>query len=556
MSCGSLGLLWPRPTGAVELSKDLIRLYPEDVSFILESQVPKAPGRLLAQAQAIFKTYLRALFPEKSKVTSSGKRLQVRISVSSPSIDLNPLETDERYSLTLNSTTEGSLWTAHLAAGTYFGARHGLETLSQLFGYDELRDCLMLHSSAFVIDQPEYVHRGLLIDTSRNFISLKALRSVVDGMSYNKLNVLHWHITDTHSFPFVSHRVPQLSKYGSYAPHKTYTIKEIQEFVAYARVRGVKVLPEFDAPAHVGYGWEFGPQAGLGDLVLCVNKHPWNDYCVEPPCGQLNPLNPQMYEVLGELYKDLFEAFEPVSAFHMGGDEINLNCWNSSAQVSNWMEAQGLNASEADLIRLWTHFQGKAQKLAYEANGGTKLPLIIWTSRLTEQGEVEQHVNKDDYVIQIWTTGEDNSISDVINKGYKTIFSNYDAWYLDCGSSSWIGEGNNWCSPYKGWQKVYDNSPRGLYRRFPDYNKENEESILGGEACMWTEQVDETTLPGKLWPRGSALGERLWSDPYSNWQDAEARMLSNRFRMVKRGIPSNAHQPEWCHRNEGLCRVE
>lgn len=24
---------------------------------------------------------------------------------------------------------------------------------------------------------------------------------------------------------------------------------------------------------------------------------------------------------------------------------------------------------------------------------------------------------------------------------------------------SWVGEGNNWCSPYKGWQLVYDNSP-------------------------------------------------------------------------------------------------
>ena len=67
-------------------------------------------------------------------------------------------------------------------------------------------------------------------------------------------------------------------------------------------------------------------------------------------------------------------------------------------------------------------------------------------------------------MIQIWTTGEDSVISELINKGYQVIFSNYDAWYLDCGYSSWVGEGNNWCSPYKGWQKVYDNSPRKIYR--------------------------------------------------------------------------------------------
>ena len=26
----------------------------------------------------------------------------------------------------------------------------------------------------------------------------------------------------------------------------------------------------------------------------------WQDYCVEPPCGQLNPVNPNLYPTLGE----------------------------------------------------------------------------------------------------------------------------------------------------------------------------------------------------------------------------------------------------------------
>jgi hypothetical protein len=41
--------------------------------------------------------------------------------------------------------------------------------------------------------------------------------------------------------------------------------------------------------------------------------------------------------------------------------------------------------------------------------------------------------------------------------------SNYDAWYLDCGYGGWVGATNNWCSPYKGWQTFYDNSPRQIY---------------------------------------------------------------------------------------------
>ena len=46
-----------------------------------------------------------------------------------------------------------------------------------------------------VTDEPAYVHRGLLIDTARNFISLATIKQIIAAMSYDKLNVFHWHIT-------------------------------------------------------------------------------------------------------------------------------------------------------------------------------------------------------------------------------------------------------------------------------------------------------------------------------------------------------------------------
>ena len=45
---------------------------------------------------------------------------------------------------------------------------------------------------------------------------------------------------------------------------------------------------------------------------------------------------------------------------------------------------------------------------------------------------------------------QDPTIKMLADKGYKMIFSNYDSLYLDCGYSAWVGEGNNWCTPYKG----------------------------------------------------------------------------------------------------------
>jgi len=250
---------------------------------------------------------------------------------------------------------------------------------------------------------------------------------------------------------------------------------------------------------------------------------------------------------------DFFELFD-TDMFHMGGDEVNLNCWNSTEEIMNELQSQGQTGSEENLLELWKNFQNQAAEKVYEA-AGRKLPLILWTNSLTEKGHVEKYLSKDDYIIQIWTKGDDPVVKELIEKGFKVIFSNYDAWYLDCGYSSWVGEGNNWCSPYKGWQLIYDNSPREHFRKQGgDVTKE--ELILGGEATMWTEQVDGSAVIHKLWPRVSALSERLWSDPTSSWKQAELRMLSHRELLVSRGIEADALQPEWCVHNQALCYLK
>lgn len=82
---------------------------------------------------------------------------------------------------------------------------------------------------------------------------------------------------------------------------------------------------------------------------------------------------------------------------------------------------------------------------------------IMWTSDLTTKEHIKQYLDKKDYIIQIWSEGRDPIIPYLINEGYRVIFSNYDAWYFDCGYGGWVGGGpNNWCSPYKGWQQVCD----------------------------------------------------------------------------------------------------
>ena len=65
------------------------------------------------------------------------------------------------------------------------------------------------------------------------------------------------------------------------------------------------------------------------------------DFCVQPPCGQLNPMIEEMYDVLEQIYEEYGEIFE-FDSFHYGGDEVDFRCWNSSQAVINPMLEEGL----------------------------------------------------------------------------------------------------------------------------------------------------------------------------------------------------------------------
>jgi len=109
---------------------------------------------------------------------------------------------------------------------------------------------------------------------------------------------------------------------GAYSSQEVYTPAAMAHLVRYARLRGVRVLLELDIPSHCGAGWTWGPRAGLGDLVLCFGKQPWRQFCLQPPCGQLNPVNPNVVEVLRYIFRDVLATWPADAPLHMGGDEV------------------------------------------------------------------------------------------------------------------------------------------------------------------------------------------------------------------------------------------
>ena len=292
------------------------------------------------------------------------------------------------------------------------------------------------------------------------------------------------------------------------------------------------MILELDAPAHAGNGFQWGPDFGMGDIAVCVNQQPWRKYCIEPSCGQLNPANPYLYSVLKDIYQEMRDVKDVNEFFHMGGDEIFFGCWNSTPEITNYMQTKGWDRSVNGFLQLWSEFQRKVLAIWDEITNRND-SIILWSSDLTDPKNIERYLPKERYIIQTWLPNTATVPKELMRKGYRVIISTKNAWYFDHGFWG--------TTSYYNWKKVYSN-------RIP-----RDKLVLGGEACMWTEFCDEHGMDSKIWPRLAAVAERLWADPTANVKFAESRLNRHRERLIRKGIQPDAVTPEYCTIFEGEC---
>jgi hexosaminidase len=216
LMCGKFASLWPLPTVKCELQKSTIDINPNSIRFEYPDNNEEATRDFYDQISFLF---LKNLNDECGKMCNkpSENEMFIRLIVSNPSLALNS-ETNEAYQLNL-TTAENHIF-AQISAQTIFGIRHGLETLSQLMTKvldDNYRAGIVMISNAFISDKPAYQHRGLLIDSARHFIPTSTILKILDGMAINKMNVFHWHITDSQSFPMETKRLPKMYLTGAFS---------------------------------------------------------------------------------------------------------------------------------------------------------------------------------------------------------------------------------------------------------------------------------------------------------------------------------------------------
>jgi hexosaminidase len=386
-----------------------------------------------------------------------GKVAQLVIRTSGPSAPVQQLGEDESYHLEVTPT--GAL----LSASNPLGVLHGLQTFLQLV--HSTPDGFAVEAVT-IDDKPRFPWRGLMIDTGRHFMPLDVLRQNLNGMEAVKLNVFHWHLSEDQGFRIESKIFPLLQDKGSDGLY--YTQDEVRGIIDYARDRGIRVVPEFDMPAHAT-SWFVGyPELASGSGPYQIERH-WG---VFGPA--MDPTRETTYEFLDKFIGEMTALF-PDAYFHIGGDECNGKEWDANPRIQQYMQAHQLKNDAA----LQAYFTGRVQKLVTAHQKIT----VGWD-------EVLQPNTPHDVVIQSWRGQK--SLADAARRGYRGILSA--GYYIDLSQSA--------ADHYAVDPLVF--GPSAL-------SSEQAANILGGEATMWTELVSPENINTRIWPRTAAIAERLWS---------------------------------------------
>lgn len=366
---------------------------------------------------------------------------------------------DESYTLTI-PTPSDSTTSATLTANTVYGAVRGLETFSQLVYFDFTTGHYHIDSTPWsIVDYPRFTHRGVMLDLSRHFHPLASIRSLIDSLTYAKFNVLHLHLTDLQAFPYHSVNLPALSQ-AAYSAQEQYSISDIADIVKYAADRAVRVVIETDMPGHAA-SW-------------CVG---YPELCPQPNCtSPLDPSNERTFAVIETLMREL-TSIAPDTLYHVGGDEVNTDCWNSTAHIRQWMADRQYNLTEA----LW-YFTSRVHNITASLH---RTP-VAWdevyaafTTRLPAES-----------IVHVWRLTQLHI--NATNDGYRVLLSVCIPWYLDSTGFTW--------------QMMYGTDPWDGIRE-----EGRRRLVLGGETALWSEEVDAGDLMNSVWPRAAAVAEKLWS---------------------------------------------
>jgi len=417
-----------------------------------------------------------------------------------------------------------------IAASTDAGLYYGAETLWQLLASSGSQRRI---ASTTIYDRPAFSWRGVMLDSARHMQPVSYIEQLIDRMAADKLNFLHWHLTDDQGWRIEIDRYPRLTSVGGWRQEagaagfdpKTrkpilyggyYSKKQIREVVAYARAHHVMVVPEIDVPGHAT-----AIIAAYPELASTPNppKTPSHDWGILP-----NLLNPSdaTFAFMDSVLDEVMALF-PGPYIHLGGDEAVKDQWKANPAIQAKIKALGLK--DEDALQGWF----TARLGDYLANHGRRL--IGWDEILG--GKVPGNA-----IVMSWH-GIDGAVT-AAKSGHDAVLAASPILYLDHMQSA-SGDEPPGRAEIIDWQQFYgfDPAPAAL-------TSGERRHILGVQANLWTEHVRTTDYADRMmWPRAAIIAEIGWSNPKKDWTEFSPRLVAamRRWRAMGQGFDVTPLEP-------------
>jgi len=409
------------------------------------------------------------------------------------------------------------------------GIFYGIQTLRQLLPI-EIEDRTPVPGVKWFIpclrieDKPRFPWRGFMLDEGRHFHGKETVLLTLDLMALQKLNKLHWHLTEDQGWRIEIKKYPKLTEVGSYRvgtsqsfgnshngePHGGfYTQDEIREIITYASERHITVVPEIEMPGHslaalasypelscTGGPFKVATHFGIFSDIYCAGKDATFDF---------------LEDVLDEIL-DLF----PSPVIHIGGDEAPKARWKTCPYCQKRIRKEGLKDEHA----LQTYFTDRiARHLSSKGR------------RVMGWNEILNNHLVGGSVVQFWAGNRKHLVNVILTKNQPVVMSTYLDAYLDHSYS---------LMPLS---RAYHYEPVPA-----ELNEDRYNCILGLEFPLWSEWVpDRPRLDYQVYPRLTAMAETGWTPKEKkSFPNFVSRLNKFQDRLTRLGVgfaPLNEAEP-------------